>query len=176
MSNYVIINPLVADDAEGLLRLVQAEQADLSAYFPVTTTRMTDRRSARRYVGELLDRAKAREMYAFVLRDHEGAEPAGLVFLKQFDPSVPKCELAYFVGSTWRKQGYATFGVIWAVDHAFSVLGMHKVYARVDPGNTASIKVLERCGFVQEGLLRHDFRSGDGRLLDVRYYGLLNGA
>ncbi|MBL8001606.1 MAG: GNAT family N-acetyltransferase [Flavobacteriales bacterium] len=173
MSNYVIITPLVADDADGLLGLIAEERDELALYFPVTTARMTDRKSARRYVAELLERAKAREMYAFVLRDHEGAEPSGMVFLKQFDWSVPKCEIAYFVGRTWRRQGYATYGVIWAMDHAFSVLGVHKVYARVDPGNTASIKVLESCGFAQEGLLRHDFRSGDGRLLDVLYFGCL---
>lgn len=173
MSNYVIISPLVADDAEGLLRLIDGERKDLTTYFPVTTSRMTDRRSARRYVSELLDNAKDREVYCFVLRDHEGADPAGAVFLKQLDWSVPKCEVAYFVGRTYRRQGFATFGVIWAVDHAFSVLGLNKVYARVDPDNIASIRVLESCGFLQEGLLRKDFRTGDGRLLDVCYFGKL---
>lgn len=173
MSNYVIITPLVADDAEPLLKLVSEERTDLSMYFPVTTARLTDRREAKRYVTELLERAKTREMFCFVLRDHEGAEPAGMVFLKQFDWGVPKCEIAYFVGATYRRQGYATFGVIWALDHAFTTLGMHKVYARVDPSNVASIRVLESCGFLQEGLLRDDFRTGDGRLLDVCYYGMV---
>jgi ribosomal-protein-serine acetyltransferase len=173
MSNYVIITPLVSDDAEGFLRLIEAERDDLTTYFPVTTARMTDHRSARRYVSELLDQAKARTMYCFVLRDHEGGDPAGAVFLKQLDWSVPKCEVAYFVGSTYRRQGFATYGVIWAVDHAFSVLGMKKVYARVDPDNTASISVLESCGFQQEGLLRQDFRTGDGRVLDVCTFGKL---
>jgi ribosomal-protein-serine acetyltransferase len=173
MSNYVIITPLVADDAEPLLKLVAEERADLSMYFPVTTARLTDRRAAKRYVTELLERAKAREMFCFILRDHEGGEPAGMVFLKQFDWGVPKCEIAYFVGSTYRKQGFATYGVIWALDHAFTVLGMHKVFARVDPGNKASISVLESCGFQQEGLLRQDFRTGDGRLLDVCYFGMI---
>ena len=50
MSNYVIITPLVADDAEPLLKLVSEERADLSMYFPVTTARLTDRREAKRYV------------------------------------------------------------------------------------------------------------------------------
>ena len=89
---------------------------------------------------------------------------------------MPKCEIAYFVGSTWRRQGYATFGVIWALDHAFTVLGMRKVFASVDPDNKASIRVLENCGFQLEGLLRSDFRAGDGRLMDVRYYGALREA
>jgi RimJ/RimL family protein N-acetyltransferase len=50
---------------------------------------------------------------------------------------------------------------------------MKKVYARVDPDNTASISVLESCGFQQEGLLRQDFRTGDGRVLDVCTFGKL---
>jgi RimJ/RimL family protein N-acetyltransferase len=47
------------------------------------------------------------------------------------------------------------------------------VYARVAPDNLASCKVLENCGFQREGLLRQDFRTHDGRLIDLYLYGRL---
>ena len=50
MSNYVIITPLVAADAEGLLHLVLTEH-DLSLYFPVTTERMTARVTREPWLG-----------------------------------------------------------------------------------------------------------------------------
>jgi RimJ/RimL family protein N-acetyltransferase len=50
-------------------------------------------------------------------------------------------------------------GLIWATDHAFSQLGVNKVYARIVPGNLASIRVAEKCGYEREGLLRSDFRT-----------------
>ncbi|HMC98117.1 MAG TPA: GNAT family protein, partial [Flavobacteriales bacterium] len=95
------------------------------------------------------------------------------VFLKEFDWSIPKCETAYFISSIYERRGITSLGVIWAVDHAFTVLGMEKVYARIAPDNIGSIKVVESCMFQREGLLRRDFRTSDGQLLDVYLYSCL---
>jgi ribosomal-protein-alanine N-acetyltransferase len=35
--------------------------------------------------------------------------------------------------------------------HAFSDLGLHRVEANIQPGNTASIALAKRCGFQLEG-------------------------
>lgn len=175
MNDSVIITPLVPGDADGLLKLVESERERLRTYFPVTTGRLTDRRAAKRYVAELVDKARERELYCFILRDFEEADPAGAIFLKQFDWSVPKCEIAYFVSEVYKRRGFATLGVIYTMDHAFTALGVNKIFARVDPENTASVRVLNNAGFAQEGRLSHDFRSGDGRLLDVLYFGKVKG-
>jgi RimJ/RimL family protein N-acetyltransferase len=50
----------------------------------------------------------------------------------------------------WRK-GYATEAVSRLLDHAFGVLGLHRVYAIVDQENAASAAVLERIGLRREG-------------------------
>jgi RimJ/RimL family protein N-acetyltransferase len=47
------------------------------------------------------------------------------------------------------------------------------VYARIAPDNPASIRVAEKCGFQHEGLLRKEYRAGNGELMDVLYYGIL---
>jgi ribosomal-protein-alanine N-acetyltransferase len=46
--------------------------------------------------------------------------------------------------------------------------------AHVFDFNIASARVLEKNGFVLEGLLRKHFRK-DGKLVDARIYGLLKG-
>lgn len=173
MSDSVIIEPIVKDDHLGLFKLVDTERARLQPYFPITCAHCSDPRSTRAYIKDMIARAKRREFFCFALRDYEGGAPIGLVFLKEFDWTVPKCETAYFISSVYERKGITTLGLMWAVDFAFTQLGMEKVFARVDPENTGSRKVLERCGFAQEGVLRRDFRTADGRLLDLVLYSVL---
>ncbi|QKW38933.1 GNAT family N-acetyltransferase [Actinomadura sp. NAK00032] len=47
--------------------------------------------------------------------------------------------------------GYLAEGVGLAVDYAFGGLGLHRVEADIQPGNTASIRLVRRLGFRKEG-------------------------
>jgi len=60
--------------------------------------------------------------------------------------------LGYFVSERHNGRGYATEAVRQVVDAAFGVLGLHRVQAAVIPRNVASIRVLEKAGFREEGL------------------------
>ena len=173
MAESVIIEALAKEDHEGIHRLVNDERDRLLPYFPVTCANCKDLRSTRAYVKELIARAKKREYFCFVMRDYEGGDPIGLVFLKEIDRVVGKCETAYFISPIYERKGLTTLGVYWAVDFAFTQLDMQKVYARVVPDNIGSFKVLEGCGFQREGLLRRDFRASDGQLMDVYMYSTL---
>lgn len=173
MSDSVIIEPIEKDDHTGLFRLVDSERARLQPYFPITCAHCSDPRSTRAYIKDMVARAKRQEFFCFAMRDYEGGEPIGLVFLKEFDWTVPKCETAYFISSLYERKGITTLGLMWAVDYAFTQLGMEKVFARVDPENVGSCVVLDRCGFEREGVMRRDFRTADGRLLDLVLYSVL---
>jgi len=173
MSDSVIIEPIAKDDDEGFFRLVESERERLARYFPTIVGSCTDVRATRRYIKDRLDMMKDRTFFCYVMRDYEGSEPVGAVILKQFDQNVPKCEVGYLMGSSHQGQGLATLGLMWAVDRAFTQLGITKVCARIAPDNLASIRVAEKCGFQREGLLRQEFRAGNGKLIDVLYYGML---
>jgi ribosomal-protein-alanine N-acetyltransferase len=60
-------------------------------------------------------------------------------------------QLGYFVSERHNGRGYATQAVRQAVDSAFGELGLHRVQAAVMPRNIASIRVLEKAGFREEG-------------------------
>ena len=51
--------------------------------------------------------------------------------------------------------GFATQAVRLAVGKGFEDLGVERIEAFVDPTNIASQRVLEKNGFVKEGLLRN---------------------
>ena len=58
------------------------------------------------------------------------------------------------------------------LDHAFDTLGLRRIEADIDPRNTSSCKLVERMGFVREGLLR-DRWCVAGEVSDSALYGLL---
>lgn len=64
------------------------------------------------------------------------------------------CEIGYKFDRAFHRQGYAREAAAKAVSIAFLDLGLHRVFARVVPENTSSIRLLESLQFVQEGLER----------------------
>jgi [ribosomal protein S5]-alanine N-acetyltransferase len=60
--------------------------------------------------------------------------------------------IGYWVASRVTTGGVATASVALAVDHCFAFAGLHRLEATVRPENTASLRVLEKVGFRQEGL------------------------
>jgi ribosomal-protein-alanine N-acetyltransferase len=62
--------------------------------------------------------------------------------------------VGYWVDSTIASGGVTTAAVALVVDHCFSQVGLHRVEATVRPENAASLRVLEKLGFREEGLFR----------------------
>lgn len=66
----------------------------------------------------------------------------------------------------------ATEAIKAIVDYGFERIALNKVQACVKPSNKASVKVIEKCGFSQEGFLRkHLYREGTYE--DRMYYSML---
>ena len=69
----------------------------------------------------------------------------------------------------WIDQDYAGMGVIpttlaMALDHCFSVMGLHRIEATIRPENRASRRVVEKLGFRDEGIRRRCLHvDGDWR-------------
>jgi ribosomal-protein-alanine N-acetyltransferase len=58
------------------------------------------------------------------------------------------------------------------LDHCFTSLDTHRIEARIEPGNHASIGLAEALGFVQEGLMR-DWLFVGGEPRSMLLYALL---
>lgn len=94
-----------------------------------------------------------------------GLDPAG-------GDQSHRAGLGYWLGRPFWGQGIMPLAVQEVCRHAFKQLSFRKLEAHVYSFNTASARVLEKCGFVYEGCLRGHV-SKPGRLIDVRCYGLL---
>jgi len=62
-------------------------------------------------------------------------------------------ETGYWIGEPYWGKGFATEALNKVLDFAFTELQIVRVQAFIFEGNTASERVLEKCGFKQEGFL-----------------------
>ncbi len=67
--------------------------------------------------------------------------------------------IGYVLGTAAWRQGFATEALRWLIDELRSGHGVTLLRASVDPRNHASLRVLERCGFVNLGPRPADLRG-----------------
>ena len=94
--------------------------------------------------------------YSFAIRDKTAGTFMGWCGVGTLDFSTPDKELYYLIGRDYWGRGYAAEAAAAMTAYTFKVIGLDRLYAKADPRNTASIKVLGKLGFefdhVLEGL------------------------
>lgn len=107
---------------------------------------------------------------SWAIRNERDELIGGLGF-NDFRPKVMhRAQIGYWLARPFWGQGIMTDVVRLACDFARKEWQVVKLEADVFVGNPASARVLEKCGFEREGLLRKHLRK-DGRDLDVWLYG-----
>jgi len=96
----------------------------------------------------------------------------GQLQVKNIVWDVPSAELSYFIGSSSKRQGFATEAISAILRAAFEQLGFMRMFVRIIPSNQESISLANKLGFKHEGLHRNEFRCGFGELHDVHYFSL----
>ncbi len=112
-------------------------------------------------------------LLALAASDAESGEIIGGGTLHHLDAERRIVEIGYFVLPAARGRGVATTIARMLAEHAFS-LGIERVAAYVNVGNTASERVLEKARFTREGVVR-SMPKPDGRRVDKTLFSLLPG-
>jgi ribosomal-protein-alanine N-acetyltransferase len=68
--------------------------------------------------------------------------------------------LGYGGVAEWSGAGYMTAALRLVTRRAFTDLALHRIEANVQPGNAASMALVERCGFVREGFSERYLKIG----------------
>ena len=85
--------------------------------------------------------------------------------------SLGSAHIGYWIDSRVAGRGIMPTAVALAVDHCFRVLHLHRIEVNIRPENTASLRVVEKLGFRDEGL-RERYLHIAGEWRDHRTFAL----
>jgi [ribosomal protein S5]-alanine N-acetyltransferase len=145
----IYLRRLEVADAEDLLEMLLRDRAFLDRWEP---TRPDGFYTLERHQ-KRLELLQGDETFAdFGIFRAAGDELVGRIQLSGISRGpFENAYLGYFVSERHNGRGYATEAVRQAVEVAFGELGLHRVQAAVMPRNLASVRVLEKAGFREEG-------------------------
>jgi ribosomal-protein-alanine N-acetyltransferase len=114
-------------------------------------TRAAFRRRLKRYAEDW----RTDQSYAFfIFRKQDNLLLGGLTLANVRRGVAQAGSIGYWLGMPFASNGYMTAAVKGVLPFCFETLRLHRVEAACIPTNTASIRLLERCGFLREGYAR----------------------
>lgn len=117
------------------------------------------------------DRRRGGGLFLLVFRISDNALVGGVTLSNIRYGASRSAQLGYWVGAPYVRRGYAKAAVQALAAHAFETIELNRLAAACQPENIASQKLLERCGFVREGLAR-DYLLINGEWRDHYIYAL----
>lgn len=123
---------------------------------------------ARRWVNE---QVRQRETNHWAI-EVDGHAVGGIGIKPRDDVNRISVEIGYWLGEEYWGRGIMTEAVGAVTRYAFRTRGFSRVFAEVFEWNEASMKVLEKNGFVREGVLRRNAIKA-GQVIDQVVYAAL---
>ncbi len=157
------IRPWRRNDLDALLRYANNPKiaANLRDQFPHPYTR--------RDAIDYLNYVRMSDIPMSFAVEHAGEAIGGIGFKLGVDIARLTVEMGYWLGEPFWGRGFATRAVAASTDWAFDNYKVVRIFATVFSENTPSIRVLEKCGYIREGVLRRSAIK-NGRILDQIMY------
>ena len=107
--------------------------------------------------------------FQLIMIEKETDEIIGDIGVHFADVENQQCEFGCTIRKESHGKGFATEAMTTLINYLFNTLKKHRIYASVDPKNTASIKLLERLGFRKEAHHTQSLLINDVWVDDVIY-------
>lgn len=167
-TDRLIIRPVSGADLDDLMQVNGDDE--VTRFLPYGTWRCLDDASA--WLARMQALAASGSAQQLVIERIDAMKVIGSVLLFKFDESSSRLELGYALGRAHWRQGFAKEALHAVCRHAFRELSIRRLEAEVNPDNAASNALLQRLGFVREGLLRKRWMA-KGAAYDTNIYGCL---
>lgn len=165
----LILRDYYEDDADRLVELANNEK--VSRYLIDTFPFPYSLQDARWWIEE---GCRASGMVTKVI-EVDGSIVGSVGLTRQTGWRTHLAEVGYWLGESYWGKGVATTALRMMCGHAFSELGIHKLFAPVLAPNTASMRVLQKCGFTKVGILADEV-SKHQRYYDMHQFERCNPA
>lgn len=170
VSDGIYLSPPVESDKNALVQYLNDE--DIYRYtlripYPYTPKDADDYlnlcRETRKQYGRTL---------SWIIRRSNGEVLGGIGFHLNYGIDSHRDELGYWMAKPYWGHGIMTKVVKRFCEYGFSYVGLIRIEALVFENNKASERVLEKCGFIHEGLMRK-IHEKKGHYLDGQMYSLV---
>jgi len=168
------IRLLVEQDIESYYKLVQKNRSRLEAFFTGTTSKTKTYEDTQTFLSDMVQRTKEKTYFPYIIIDDTSNTIAGFLDLKNIDWNIPKSELGCYIDEDYEGKGISSEAVKIFCDYSFSEFKFKKIFLRTHPSNLAARNIAEKCGFEVEGILRREYKTTSGEIIDLIYYGKLS--
>lgn len=151
----LVVRPILMTDAEAVAAAVNASLPELRAFMPWAHHPHTARTQLERIRRGEASYFAGEDLVMGLFREDDPAMRAmvGLHPRVALNPSA--LELGYWAPTPFAGKGFTTLAVRVAIVYAFDKLGADRVQVMCDAANAGSRRVIDKCGFAEEGLLRN---------------------
>lgn len=168
----VLLRPPQLGDVRAMTALVVRNRPFLQPFEPTRPDRYFTRAGQRAQVRQSIRDRRLDIAHGFGVFAASSGDLIGRIRLSGVERGAFQGgNVGYFIDREHAGRGLMTEAVGLLVDHAFGDLNLHRVEAGVMPRNAASIRVLEKNGFLREGLARRYLRI-DGAWEDHHLYAI----
>ena len=112
-------------------------------------------------------------IYLWVMEWKSTGQAVGSISVVDRSEQHEHCSLGYALSRSLWGQGLMAEGVRAVLGYLFREVGCHRVQAWCRSENTASARVMEKCGMKKEACLREIYQTHDGDFADLLLYSIL---
>ena len=165
----LLLRRMTDNDAEGVFRL--RSNPETMKYVPRPLAQTID--DALAHVAMIDSKIENNEGINWAITFKDSNDFIGIIGIFRIEFENYRAEIGYMLLPEYHGQGIASEAIARVVRYGFEDMKLHSIEAIIDPGNTASAKVLEKNDFVKEAHLREN-AFYNGRFLDTVIYSILN--
>jgi RimJ/RimL family protein N-acetyltransferase len=168
------IRLLTMNDLNNYFHLVNNNRKRLEEVFTGTVLETKTVESTKVFMLKILERTKDKSYFPYVIIDAFDNKFVGFIDLKNIDDTIRKAELGFYMDENYTGKGIMTKALNCICDYYFEEYQFSKLFLRTHPDNLPTRKLAEKCGFKVEGVIRNDYMTTSGKIIDLVYYGRLS--
>lgn len=154
-ANHVYIRPLTVDDLDALFHYWQVNRAYLEPFQPILPESFYTKEEQLIRIKKESQDWDNDQAYGFGIFDKDNQLIGRTALSNIARGSWQNSTLGYSMAENMQGKGYMTEAVKLTIKFAFENANLHRVQAGVMPHNKGSIRVLEKNGFLYEGLSKY---------------------
>jgi len=109
------------------------------------------------------------EPQTFFAIEYQGEYVGNISLVKGMDVYRKSAEVGYFIGEDYWNKGIVTAALNLICEYGFANLDIVRIHTGVFSHNLSSQRVLEKCGFIKEGVFKNAVFKREQYFDEVRY-------